>query len=433
MSSERRPGGKDTCVGVVGLGYVGFPLAIEFCNRGFEVYGIDVSPEKLGFLTAGKSYIGDIQDSVVAEHISSGRLHVGSKYDLLKNTQAICICVPTPLRKTKAPDMSYVVDAVENIAKVLQPGQLVILESTVYPGATEELIAPILERSGLSTGEDFYLAFSPERVDPGNKEYGLSDIPKIVGGVTPKCTQRVAALYGEIFPRVIPLGSTREAEMAKLLENTFRAVNIGLINELAVSAYKMGINIWNVIRAADSKPFGFMAFYPGPGLGGHCIPIDPFYLSWKAKNSGANTAFIALADKVNTQMPAYVVERVTELLNQAGKPLKGSKILLLGVAYKPNVNDIRESPALDILGLLEQKGTDVSYNDPHAPNLEYLGKTHRSLPLNTNLLGTQDCVLIVTDHSDYDWEFIAQHAKLIFDTRNATKGIRDQYENIELL
>jgi len=432
VSNKKGIDRKGIPVGVVGLGYVGLPLAIEFCSCGFEVWGIDASSEKVGFLTAGKSHVGDIQDSVVTEYISSGRLHVGGEYDRLKQTQAISVCVPTPLRKTKDPDMSYVVEAVENIAKVLQPGQLVILESTVYPGATEELIAPVLERSGLDVGEDFCLAFSPERVDPGNKEYGLSDIPKIVGGVSEECTKRAVELYRQVFEQVIPM-DCKEAEMAKLVENTFRAVNIGLINELALVARKMGINIWNVIRAAKSKPFGFMPFYPGPGLGGHCIPIDPFYLSWKAKTYRADTSFIELADKVNSQMPTYVVERVADLLNREGKPLKGSSILLLGVAYKRDVSDTRESPALNIIELLSQKGAKVAYNDPHVARLEYLNREWRSQEIKERLLAAQDCVVIVTDHSDYDWEFIAQHAKLIFDTRNASKGIRDHYENIELL
>ena len=422
---------NEDCVGVVGLGYVGLPLAVEFCKRGFAVYGVDKSEKKIEILRKGKSYIGDVSDEAVKSCIETGRFHVSIDYKVLAQAQAISICVPTPLRKTKDPDMSYVIDAAENIAKVLQRGQLIILESTVYPGATKELITPILERSGLKVGQDFYLAFSPERVDPGNKQYGIRGIPKIVGGVTEECTTKAGELYQQIFEHVIPM-KAKEAEMAKLVENTFRAVNIGLINELALVAHKMGINIWNVIEAAKTKPFGFMAFYPGPGLGGHCIPIDPFYLSWKAKTYRADTSFIELADRVNSQMPIYVVERVADLLNQEGKPLKGSKILLLGVAYKRDVNDIREAPALDIVGLLSQKGAEVSYNDPYVPHVEYLGREWRSQELDEKL-AVQDCVLIVTDHSDYDWEFIAQHAKLIFDTRNATAGIRDRFNNIHLL
>jgi len=419
-------------IGVIGLGYVGLPLAIEFCRQGFEVYGIDKSGERVKLLRHGKSYIGDVSDADVEDCLTSGRFHVSTDYTLLSRAYAISICVPTPLRKTKDPDISFVVSAAEELAKVLQRGQVIILESTVYPGATEELIAPILEKSGLKAGKDFYLAFSPERVDPGNRKYKLTDIPKVIGGINRESTGKAVEVYSQVFKQVVPLNSAREAEMTKLLENTFRAVNIGLINELVLVAHKMGINIWNVIEAAKTKPFGFMAFYPGPGLGGHCIPIDPFYLSWKAKTYQADTSFIELAGKVNSQMPAYVVERVADLLNQVGKPLKGSKILILGVAYKRDVNDIRESPALDILGLLSQKGAEVAYNDPYVPRLEYLGKEWQSQELSERLLAAQDCVLIVTDHSDYDWEFIAQHAKLIFDTRNATKE-GTGHTNIHLL
>jgi len=424
---------SENSIGIVGLGYVGLPLAVEFCKQGFNVYGVDKILEKIELLRKGKSYIGDVSAEAVKSCIETGRLYVSTDYSVLTKVQAISICVPTPLRKTKDPDMSYVIEAAESIAKILQQEQLVILESTVYPGATEELIAPILEKSGLKVGKDFYLAFSPERVDPGNKHYGTRDIPKIVGGVTEECTKRAVELYKQVFEQVIPMNSAREAEMAKLLENTFRAVNIGLINELALVARKMGIDIWNVIEAAKTKPFGFMAFYPGPGLGGHCIPIDPFYLSWKAKAYRADTSFIELADKINSQMPVYVVERVADLLNQQGKPLKGSKILVLGVAYKRDVNDIRESPALDIIGLLSQKGALVSFNDPYVPSFDYLERHWESQPLSEELLKEQDCVIITTDHSNYNWEFIAQHAKLIFDTRNATKELRHGYKNIHLL
>jgi len=424
---------KQIAVGIVGLGYVGLPLALEFCNRGFEVYGVDNSLEKIRSLQEGKSYIGDVDDVALKDCLETEGLRVSSSYANLSKAQGISVCVPTPLRKTKDPDMSCVVDAAENISRILRTGQVIILESTVYPGATEELIAPILEKSGLKVGKDFYLAFSPERVDPGNKKYGIRDIPKIVGGVTPKSTQKAVELYSQVFKQVIPVDSAREAEMAKLLENTFRAVNIGLINELALVARKMGANIWNVIEAAKTKPFGFTAFYPGPGLGGHCIPIDPFYLSWTAKAYRADTSFIELADKVNSQMPVYVVDRVADLLNQQGKPLKGSNIMVLGIAYKPNVNDIRESPALDIIGLLTKKGAEVSFNDPYAPSFDYLKQHWESQPLSKELLTEQDCVIITTDHSDYDWEFIARNAKLIFDTRNATKRLEDRYKNVHLL
>ncbi|HHV77981.1 MAG TPA: nucleotide sugar dehydrogenase [Syntrophothermus lipocalidus] len=424
---------KKTYVGVVGLGYVGLPLAVEFCMQGFVVYGVDKSPEKIKLLHNGQSYIGDVSEATLKECLRTGRFSFSTDYSVLTEVQAISVCVPTPLRKTKDPDMSYVVDAAENISRVLQKGQVIILESTVYPGATEELIAPILERSGLKVGKDFYLAFSPERVDPGNKQYGIRDIPKVVGGVTEECTKKAVELYQQIFKQVIAMSSAREAEMAKLLENTFRAVNIGLINELALVAHKMGINIWNVIEAAKTKPFGFMAFYPGPGLGGHCIPIDPFYLSWKAKTCRADTSFIELADKVNSQMPAYVVERVADLLNQVGKPVKGSKILILGVAYKRDVNDIRESPALDIIGLLVKKGAEVSYNDPFVLSFDYIERQWKSQPLSEEFLKEQDCVIIVTDHSSYDWDFIARNTKLIFDTRNATREVQGRFSNIHLM
>lgn len=425
-------GARKQKVGVIGLGYVGLPLAVEFCREGFDVYGVDKATEKIELLQKGKTYIGDVSEKAVKSCVKTGRFHISSDYGVLTEAQAISICVPTPLRKTKDPDMSYVVDAAENIAKILQRGQIIILESTVYPEATEELIAPILEKSGLKAAKDFYLAFSPERVDPSNKRYSIGDIPKIVGGVTEECSKRVVELYQQIFKQVIPM-KAKEAEMVKLVENTFRAVNIGLINELALVAHKMGINIWNVIDAAKTKPFGFTAFYPGPGLGGHCIPIDPFYLSWKAKTYQADTSFIELAGKVNSQMPVYVVERVADLLNQAGKPLKKSKILILGVAYKRDVNDIRESPALDIINLLLQKEAKVSYNDPCVSVFNYSEQQWQSQPLTEELLKEQDCVIIVTDHSDYDWDFIAQYAKLIFDTRNATKEVRARRTNVHLL
>lgn len=420
-------------VGVIGLGYVGLPLAVEFCKKGFSAIGIDKDPKKVELINQGRSYIGDVDEKFVREFVQKKQLRASTSYDDLRSVKGISICVPTPLRKTKDPDMSYVVDAVESIAKVLQRGQVIILESTVYPGATDELIADILEKTGLKVGKDFYLAFSPERVDPGNKQFGIWDIPKVVGGVTPECTQRAAELYSKVFAQVMTLNSAREAEMAKLLENTFRAVNIGLINELALVAHKMGMNIWNVIEAAKTKPFGFMPFYPGPGLGGHCIPIDPFYLSWKAKAYRADTSFIELADRINSHMPDHVVERVTELLNAQGKPIKGSKILVLGVAYKRDVNDMRESPALDIMGLLSLRGAEVSYNDPHVPGFEYLDRNWASIELNEKLLQSQDCVVITTDHSNYDWEFIAKNSKLVFDSRNAMKKDRDKYKHIHVL
>ena len=423
---------KDS-VGVVGLGYVGLPLALGFCNKGFQVWGVDSAPDKISLLRQGRSYVSDVADAAIKHCLETGRFSPAVDYDGLSQVEVICICVPTPLRKTRDPDMSYVVAVAEELVKVLRKGQLIILESTVYPGATEELVSPILEKSGLRAGVDFSLAFSPERVDPGNKRFTPLDVPKVVGGLTPRCTERAAAIYRRVFNRVVPVASSREAEMTKLLENTFRAVNIGLINELALVARKMGINIWNVIAAAETKPFGFMPFYPGPGLGGHCIPIDPFYLAWKAKAYDADTSFIELADRVNRQMPNHVVGRVAELLNNVGKPLRNAKILLLGVAYKPDVNDIRESPALDIVGHLVRSGSHVSYNDPLVGEFDFMDQTWQSQLLSEELLESQDCVVIVTDHTSYDWDFVAAHARLLLDCRNATRRARETRENVHLL
>lgn len=424
---------KPERVAVIGLGYVGLPLAVAFCQNGFGVTGIDLDRQRLGRLEKGKSYIQDVSSEMIAQCLTSGRFQVSSEYQALSQAEAIIVCVPTPLRKTKDPDMSYVVDAAERISPHLRRGQLVILESTVYPGATEELIQPLLEQSGLVAGRQFHLAFSPERVDPGNHRFSLRQIPKVIGGLTPACSERAQRLYRAIFDRVLCVGSLKEAELTKLLENTFRSVNIGLINELALMAHKMGINIWSVIEAAATKPFGFMPFYPGPGLGGHCIPLDPFYLSWKAKSYGADARFIELAGEVNGKMPAYVVTRIMELLNQKGKPLRDAKILLLGVAYKRDINDLRESPALDIIDLLEERGALVSYHDPHVPKFAHRGRERRSAELGEKLLAGQDCVVIVTAHSAFDYEYIAEHASLIFDTRNATQALQGCFANIEVL
>jgi UDP-N-acetyl-D-glucosamine dehydrogenase len=420
-------------VAVVGLGYVGLPLAVEFCKNGFAVTGIDVDRQRLTQLQGRESYIQDVPSEAIAACLKAGRFRVSDEYSALAPADAIIICVPTPLRKTKDPDMSYVVDAAERISPHLRRGQLVILESTVYPGATDELIQPILERSGLTAGRDFHLAFSPERVDPGNRRFALHEIPKVIGGLTPACTERAKHFYQAIFDRVLTVGSPREAEMAKLLENTFRAVNIGLINELALMAHKMNINIWSVIEAASTKPFGFMPFHPGPGLGGHCIPLDPFYLSWKAKSYGADARFIELAGEVNGKMPAHVVTRTMELLNRASKPLKGSRVLILGVAYKRDINDLRESPALDVIELLEEHGAHVTYSDPYVPEFQQGKKSYRSQELTKALLAQQDCVVIVTDHSAFDYAFIAEHTPLIFDTRNATREVQKRFSNIEVL
>ncbi len=425
-------------VGVVGLGYVGLPLAVEVCRAGYRCLGVDVDPVRVEMLLRGESPILDVPSEEVARYRGEGKFEVSRDYEGLRSCQVVIICVPTPLRKTKDPDVSYVLDAARRLKEVLSSGMLVILESTVYPGATEELVGETLEETGLRVGRDFHLAFSPERVDPGNRLFPLRAIPKVVGGVTPECGERAVAFYSTIFDRVVPVASAREAEMVKLLENIFRAVNIGLVNELAVAAHKMGINIWSVIEAAATKPFGFMPFYPGPGLGGHCIPIDPFYLTWKAKVFGAETAFIELAGRVNSSMPRYVVERAAELLNQQGKPIRGSRFLLLGVAYKREVSDTRESPALDIMELLVERGGEVEYHDPYVPEVRFgepgrPPRVWRSVELTSEALARADLVLIVTDHSFYDWDFVVRHARLVFDTRNATRRVTGGREKVHLL
>lgn len=420
------------CVGVVGLGYVGLPLAVEFCRAGFKVVGVDVDQGRLVSLRDGVSYIGDVASGEIEELVRSGSLLPTSDFLALGQAESVSICVPTPLRKTKEPDVSFVVSAAEGVSAALRPGQVIILESTVYPGATETLVAPILEKTSLKAGQDFYLAFSPERIDPGNR-FAVKDIPKLVGGINEESTARAADIYRAVFKRVIPMGSAKEAEMSKLLENTFRAVNIGLVNEVAVMSHHLGINIWNVIDAATTKPFGFMPFYPGPGWGGHCIPVDPVYLSWRAKTDGLDTRFIDHAVEINNGMPRYVVERVADLLNERGKPLKGSRLLLLGVAYKRDIADVRESPALPILSLFQEKRADVTYHDPYVPSLRENGATMRSQPLDGELLAGQDCVVITTDHSCFDYDMVARRSSLVFDTRNATGKLHKQYSNVHVL
>jgi len=424
---------KKNSVSVIGLGYVGLPLAVEFCRSGFQVIGVDIDEERLAFLRQGRSYIADVASQDIQEFVSSGRLCPSAEFSPLRDVEGISICVPTPLRKTKEPDVSYVIAAAENISHVLQPGQVIILESTVYPGATEGLVAPILETSGLKAGNDFYLAFSPERIDPGNHSVPLKEVPKVIGGINEESTHRAAELYKCVFDTLIPMASAKDAEMAKLLENTFRAVNIGLINELAIMAHHMDINIWEVIKAAASKPFGFMPFYPGPGWGGHCIPVDPVYLSWRAKMDGLDVGFIDHAVQINSRMPQHVVDRVAHILNEQGKPLHGSRILLLGVTYKRDVADIRESPALNILNILGQKHALTTYHDPYVPHLEYDGQMIESQHLDGELLSSQDCVIITTDHSCFDYEFIAEHSPLIFDTRNGTRNLQKCRPHINLL
>jgi UDP-N-acetyl-D-glucosamine dehydrogenase len=406
----------------IGLGYVGLPLSVEFASSGVDVLGIDVDPSKVSAVSRGESYVRDVASSRLSELVRAGRLAATTDFDRLSDRDAIVICVPTPLSKTKDPDLSLVVQAAEEIGKRLREGQLVVLESTTYPGTTEELIRPILERGGLEVGKDFFLAFSPERVDPANRTWNTRNTPKIIGGTTPACRDVALALYSRAVAKLIPVSSTRAAEMVKLLENTFRSVNIALVNEVALMCDRLGVDVWEVIDAAASKPFGFMPFYPGPGLGGHCIPIDPFYLSWKLKTLNYRARFIELAGEVNSEMPYHVVSRIQDALNERRKSVKGSRVLLVGVSYKPDVEDVRESPALDLLRLLEQKGAEVSYHDPLVPELRMDGRSYRSRPLSESL-PESDCVVIVTNHSSLDVAKIVEGAALVIDTRNATKAL----------
>ena len=421
MSTLDRIKSKQAKIGIIGLGYVGLPLAVEFAHAGFDVTGFDVDERKNVAINAGESYIPDVPAADVAAEVKAGRLRATADMSKLADMDVIDICVPTPLRKTKDPDLSYVVKAVEAAAATLKRGQLVILESTTYPGTTDEVVQPMLEEKGLKAGVDFYLAFSPERVDPGNVQYPTKNIPKVVGGHGPASTEMAAALYGAVVARVVPVSSTRVAEMVKLLENTFRAVNIGLVNEIALMSNKMDIDVWEVIDAAKTKPFGFMPFYPGPGLGGHCIPIDPFYLSWKARQNGFECRFIELAGAVNSSMPEYVVTRVADALNAVKKPINGSRIHLFGIAYKRDVNDMRESPALDILELLTRRGATVTYTDPWVPAFSHGGHSMDEVPFDQAVKTGYDCVVIATDHAKFDYAAIAR-MPLVVDTRNAIKG-----------
>jgi UDP-N-acetyl-D-glucosamine dehydrogenase len=407
-------------VGIVGLGYVGLPLAVEFARAGFEVTGIDVSQSKADRVNLGDSYVGDVPSAILKPLVESGKMRATSDFSVVRDLDTINICVPTPLRKTKDPDMSFIDSACQEIARYFHPGLLVILESTTYPGTTDEVVLPMLSKSGLKVGEDFFLCFSPERVDPGNPQFQTANIPKVVGGVTKACTEMGRLFYSQALERVVPVSSTQVAEMVKLLENTFRMINIGLANEIALMCDRMAINVWEVIDAAATKPFGFMPFYPGPGLGGHCIPIDPFYLSWKTKQAGIEARFIDLAGYINGQMPHFVLSKVQNALNDAAKPLKGSRVHVMGVAYKRNIDDVRESPALDLLLLLEQRGAQVSYSDPHVPSLRLDGRTLQAEP--QSIAAAADCVVIVTDHASFDYAALVRQAKLIVDTRNALKG-----------
>jgi UDP-N-acetyl-D-glucosamine dehydrogenase len=413
---------KQARIGIIGLGYVGLPLAVEFALAGFHVTGFDVDDSKVGAINAGRSYIPDVPQHDLEKVVKSGHLRATTDMGALAGTDVVDICVPTPLRKTKDPDLSYVVQALEAAAATLHAGQLVVLESTTYPGTTDEVALPMLEARGFAADRDFFLAFSPERVDPGNQTYTTKNIPKIVGGCGPASTQLAAALYSQVVSTVIPVSSTRVAEMVKLLENTFRAVNIGLVNEIAQMCHKLDIDVWEVIEAAKTKPFGFMPFYPGPGLGGHCIPIDPYYLSWKARQSGFECRFIELAGHVNASMPDYVVERVADALNSSRKAINGSRIHVYGVAYKRDVGDMRESPALDIIELIARRGGVISYSDPYVPAMKHGGAELVAVPEAEALRRGADCVVICTDHSSFDWKALVDSGVPVVDTRNALRA-----------
>jgi UDP-N-acetyl-D-glucosamine dehydrogenase len=423
-----RLAGRPT-IGIVGLGYVGLPLAVAFAESGASVIGADLDPRRVAAIRAGQSFIEDVPAAALGELVAAGRLSAADDVAALKDCDAIIICVPTPLGKSKEPDISFIVSAADAVAAIIRPGQLVVLESTTYPGTTQEVLLPRFEARGLTAGEDFFLAFSPERIDPGNTRYTLRDIPKVVGGLTEACRELVAALYGRITT-VVPVSSPETAEMVKLFENTFRSVNIALVNEFAIMCRKLGLSVWEVIGAAATKPFGFMPFYPGPGLGGHCLPSDPYYLSWKVRLEGYEPRFITFADEINRHMPEYVVGLVTDALNARERAVRGSRILVLGVAYKPNVGDTRDSPALEIFDTLLAKGGRVEYHDPLVPVLSVGGARRESLDWRTLDLGAWDVVLVLTAHTSYDWAAVVRAARLVIDTRNATGALRPAPANV---
>ena len=421
---------RQAVAAVIGLGYVGLPLAMEIAAAGFKVIGIDLDQNKIATLKQGKSYILDVPEKTVAAAVHSGKFTPTSDFSALANADTVSICVPTPLSKSRDPDISFILSATEEIRKYLHPGQLIVLESTTYPGTTDELIVPELETSGLKVGQDFYVAFSPERIDPGNASFNTHNTPKIVGGISPECTETARLFYSQFIERVIPVSSTKCAEMVKLLENTFRSVNIGMVNELALMCDLLGVDVYEVIDAAATKPFGFSAFYPGPGLGGHCIPIDPHYLAWKLKALNFQARFIGLAAEINGMMPSVVATMVADGLNRASKSIRGSKIMILGVAYKKNVSDCRESPALDVMRLLSDKGAMLSYNDPLVPSLRLGAAVLHSIEASSAEIAKHDCVIILTDHSAYDVPKIVEAAKLLIDTRNSTKDIQGYKDRI---
>ncbi|MFW6084647.1 MAG: nucleotide sugar dehydrogenase [Gemmatimonadota bacterium] len=411
----------EAAIGVIGFGYVGLPLGVAFAEAGFRVLGFDVNPEVVSEVNGGTSHILDVDSERLKALTDTGTLEATLEFERLGEVDAIVICVPTPLSKTDDPDMSFILAATESVRDNLRPGQLVVLESTTYPGTTREMLQPTLEETGLEAGRDFFLAFSPERVDPGNAKWKIENTPKIVGGLTPTCHRLAVALYGEALDEIVEVSSPEAAELAKILENTFRAVNIGLVNEMAVISDRLGIDVWEVIDAAATKPYGFMRFFPGPGLGGHCIPVDPHFLAWKMKTLHYRTRFIELAAEINAEMPRYVVERVAEALNRVRKPLNGSDVLLLGMSYKPDVDDVRESPAFDIAQLLRRRGARVSFHDPYVSSVRMNGGVERSVELTAERLEGADAVVITTDHSCVDYEFVTDHAGIVVDPRNAVR------------
>ncbi|MCA9913212.1 MAG: nucleotide sugar dehydrogenase [Anaerolineae bacterium] len=424
---------RTATVGIVGLGYVGLPLAVEFAEAGYTVIGVDVDAGKVEKLNAGNSYIEDIPTERLRRVVDSGKLRGSTTYEPLLEADAISICVPTPLRGAHEPDLRYVEAAIASIREIAHAGLLVILESTTYPGTTEEIIRPQLDSTEHIIGEDIFLAFSGERIDPGNQKYHLRNTPKVIGGITPDCSELTQALYRAAVDTVVPVSSPTTAEMVKLWENTFRSVNIGLANEMAVMCDKLGLNVWEVIEAAKTKPFGFMPFYPGPGVGGHCIPLDPHYLGWKMRTLNYTARFIELAGEINSNMPQYVVNKIAQALNQHTKPIRGSRVVLLGVAYKPDIDDVRESPALHILELLQQQGAEIAYSDPHVPSLRLEdGSTLQDCGFSPQILREADCVVITTNHSDMDWQAVLEHSPLIVDTRNALGDQRDNPKVIGL-
>jgi UDP-N-acetyl-D-glucosamine dehydrogenase len=425
---------KTATIGVVGLGYVGLPLAVEKAKAGYKVIGFDVQEKRTEMVNNGINYIGDVVDEELAEFTSSKQIRATIDYSLIKEVDAVAICVPTPLDIYQQPDTSYVESSAKEIAKYLHKGMIVVLESTTYPGTTEEILKPILESTGLKCGEDFHIAYSPERVDPGNKVYNTKNTPKVVGGMTPACTVVAAAMYRNVLEgEVHEVSSPAVAEMEKILENTFRNINIGLANEMAILCEKMNIDVWEVIDAAATKPYGFMAFYPGPGLGGHCIPIDPFYLTWKAREYNYHTRLIETAGEINNSMPDFVLERCMKILNEDRKSLNGSKILVLGVAYKKDIDDMRESPVLPILEKLDAAGADWKVSDPHVPTFKFNGEQVKTIELNKEVLEDADLVILTTDHTTFNYEMIAKHSPVIFDTRNAFKGRKQDIKKYHLL